>query len=252
MWINPPSSSTGCFRLQKLAKFRLKHCYLNARQTHVVQSRCIDFLTSQSHSEMPDESWSSVWRLLSPHPSCRAGPQPALGWRETLGTGSIQLFAHQQHPGPGNIPLSAHPKQPSGTRLCCLLDSSQLKEQQMNSRAPTPSSSGLLIISYTESTKYHSSSSKWLIHCWCLSSFSIHLRHSGENRSCPNTQISQYSQRFVCWRFCTSNRKHYHQPSAPKQSNLPRPVTTTLPQKQQTTWLSTASLQVSWEARTLF
>jgi len=88
----------------------------------------------------------------------RAGGKPweraAFGYLHTTSTQDQAIF-HYLH----------SPEQPSGARLCCLLDSSQLKEQQINSRAPTPSSSGSLIISCTESTKYRSGSSKWLIHC---------------------------------------------------------------------------------------
>lgn len=45
-----------CFRLQKLAKFRLKHCYLNARQTHVVQSGCMLWF-SDTLEPLGDAGW---------------------------------------------------------------------------------------------------------------------------------------------------------------------------------------------------
>lgn len=57
-WINPLSSGTVGFRLQKLPKFRLKCCYLNARQTHVVQSECMLWF-----SDILVPLWDAGWEL---------------------------------------------------------------------------------------------------------------------------------------------------------------------------------------------
>lgn len=109
-------------------------------------------------SARPKATTSTRWNLqVQPH-----GPTPELNLGSSCSPAGPEGIGAQLQ---ARFYYFHTAKQPSGISLCSLLDSSQLKEREMNSGILAPKALGSLIIGCRRRIKCCSGCSKSVIHC---------------------------------------------------------------------------------------